>query len=297
MIASLVLVADIGKSTTRLAMYNENSTGDLVEGPGIDGLAMAGGAVAAAERIDTLAARLGHLAPRAISVGVAGALAAPAAAMDLAHLLARRWSTTATVTSDVMTAHIGALDGGAGTLLVAGTGAVALGMQANGTMRKADGKGPELGDSGSGYWIGRVGLRAALREGANTSLIESAAQLLQNMEPARWLALQERQVAAVAKFAPIVLDAAQAGDATALSICDEAIDELTKTTRLASSPGDTVAVLGGLASHSWFQGRLIDSISAFDLQPISPVGSAMYGAELAARRVDLPHERFIHRVI
>ncbi|WP_275092119.1 BadF/BadG/BcrA/BcrD ATPase family protein, partial [Microbacterium sp. K36] len=62
----------------------------------------------------------------------------------------------------MVTAHAGALDGAAGVLLIAGTGAVALGVDPSGA-RLVDGWGPELGDFGSGSWLGREALRAVLR--------------------------------------------------------------------------------------------------------------------------------------
>ena len=56
-----------------------------------------------------------------------------------------------------------AFRGGAGVLVVAGTGSHVTGRCANGTMLGAGGWGPVLGDEGSGTWIGLEAIRASLR--------------------------------------------------------------------------------------------------------------------------------------
>ena len=67
------------------------------------------------------------------------------------------------VSNDAVTAHLGALGGEPGAVIVAGTGAIALAASPAGWAR-ADGWGPMLGDDGGGYWIGRRALAMALRE-------------------------------------------------------------------------------------------------------------------------------------
>ncbi|MFJ6997920.1 BadF/BadG/BcrA/BcrD ATPase family protein, partial [Streptomyces sp. NPDC003090] len=64
--------------------------------------------------------------------------------------------------SDAVTAYAGALGTVPGTVVAAGTGLVALGTDLV-RWRRADGWGHLLGDCGSGAWIGRAGLEAALR--------------------------------------------------------------------------------------------------------------------------------------
>ena len=65
------------------------------------------------------------------------------------------------VVSDSEVALAGALSGRPGVVLIVGTGAVAVGRDLQGNIRRTDGWGWLLGDAGSGYAIGRAALRAA----------------------------------------------------------------------------------------------------------------------------------------
>ncbi|OXY93528.1 N-acetylglucosamine kinase [Streptomyces diastatochromogenes] len=64
--------------------------------------------------------------------------------------------------ADAVTAYVGALGPRPGAVVAAGTGLIAIGTDLTG-WRRADGWGHLLGDCGSGAWIGRAGLEAALR--------------------------------------------------------------------------------------------------------------------------------------
>ncbi|MDF4252045.1 BadF/BadG/BcrA/BcrD ATPase family protein [Streptomyces sp. WMMB303] len=64
--------------------------------------------------------------------------------------------------ADAVTGYAGALGERPGAVVAAGTGMIAMGTDLT-TWRRADGWGHLLGDCGSGAWIGRAGLEAALR--------------------------------------------------------------------------------------------------------------------------------------
>lgn len=65
--------------------------------------------------------------------------------------------------NDVVGAWAGATEGNPGLVVIAGTGSTALGMNTHGDLWRTDGWDYILGDSGSGYWIGREGIRTAMK--------------------------------------------------------------------------------------------------------------------------------------
>lgn len=65
--------------------------------------------------------------------------------------------------NDVVGAWAGATEAKPGLVVIAGTGATALGMNSRGDLWRTDGWDYLLGDDGSGYDIGRAGIRAAMR--------------------------------------------------------------------------------------------------------------------------------------
>lgn len=67
------------------------------------------------------------------------------------------------IENDVVGAWAGATEAQAGIVVIAGTGATGLGMNAAGQLWRTDGWDYILGDSGSGYAIGLAAIRAAMR--------------------------------------------------------------------------------------------------------------------------------------
>lgn len=322
-----VLVVDLGKSRCRAVVIASDAAGEVTrravhDGVGAPGLAAEGGVAAALEAILPAAAALrGSIG--SVAVGAAGAWAAPTAASELATALSAALDAPAVVTSDVVSAHAGALGGGAGVLLIAGTGAVALGIRARAAEDESstahdsnadhdsdsrmdaeavlvDGWGPELGDLGSGSWLGREALRSVLRASVGlapaTVLTDALAETVG--EPARiqaWISEGGPLPRRLASLAPVVLDAAEADDAVAAMIAADAVRLLVASAVAASSSGDEVAVHGGLAGHDWFRTTLGTALRRVGRVAIAPAGDALDGAWMLARRTDLLHERFVHR--
>lgn len=287
---------DLGKSRCRVAVISADER-RVFSDAGAPGLATAEGVALAVAAILPLLAKAGRV--DSIGVGAAGAWAAPDAAAALAGLLADATEVRVAVTSDVVTAHAGALEGAPGTLLIAGTGAVALGVDAAG-VRLVDGWGPDLGDLGSGSWIGREGARATLRArdalGPATALSDAvSAHVDPHPDPITWLAADIPTARQLATLAPLVLDAAAEGDAVAADIVAEAVRLLAASAVAASYRAFAVAVHGGLTDHSWFRAELERAITTADRTIVAAVGDAFDGAALLARRTDMPHERFVHR--
>ena len=295
MSAKTTASVDLGKSRCRVVIAGD---GERVAraGVGAPGLAAAGGVESALEAILPL---LESDRLDLIGVGAAGAWLAPHAAQELSSRLAAASGAAVAVASDVVTAHAGALAGAGGVLLIAGTGAAALGVDADGA-RLVDGWGPELGDFGSGSWLGREALRAVLRAddalGARTALTAAIAQPVGAPSDIQaWLAQREPLPRRLATLAPLVLDAAADGDAVAGEIVAEGIRLLTATAVAASTRTADVVIHGGLTDHAWFRASLTSSLQTAGRTIVPASGDALDGALLLARRTDLPHERFVHR--
>lgn len=305
------LCVDLGKSICRVALLDDERALAHREAAGLPGVAAPGSAAAISSLVHELAAPMltGQDAPTSACVGAAGALTDSESAAALALALRDALSVPVAVTSDVITAHVGALGGGPGVTLIAGTGAVALGFDDGGHCRVVDGWGPCVGDLGSGSWIGREGVRAALLASAGlereTALTDTVESFTEGLDPVRWTASSENPTRDLARFAPLVLDLAAREDPVAIGIATRAAELLAATARAAagadrsessSDPrGASVAVVGGLTGHTWFRARVLRAIEGAGLRPVAARGDALEGSRLLARRRDLPHERHVHR--
>jgi len=289
------VAVDLGK--TRCRVIVDRGERIVRSGLGSPGLATPGGVE------DATAAILPLLdldpGPDLLGVGAAGAWAAPEAARALAYALASSTKARTVVASDVVTAHAGALGGAPGVLLIAGTGAAALGADADG-IRLVDGWGPDIGDFGSGSWLGREAARAVQRAavglGPATSLTDAvAASILPAGDVISWIGEGGSIARRLGTLAPLVLDAAAAGDRVAGDIAAEAVRLLTASAVAASTRTRDVVLHGGLTDHAWFRTELTSSLHAAGRAIAPASGDALDGALLLARRTDLPHERFVHR--
>ena len=110
-----------------------------------------------------------------------------------------------------------------------------------------------IGDEGSGYWIGRHGLNAALRgleeRGPKTELSQSALSLFKvdQFNLADHIHQLPNAVTQIASFAPYVITAAEASDQVAISITNSAADEIVNVIKVAIKRAGikTVSLVGG----------------------------------------------------
>ncbi|HEX6073944.1 MAG TPA: BadF/BadG/BcrA/BcrD ATPase family protein [Micromonosporaceae bacterium] len=125
-----------------------------------------------------------------------------------------------------------------GTLLLAGTGAIAARIRDRQLGRICDGHGWLLGDLGSGFWLGREAVRATLAHlDGWTGLSALARRLLDDLlgtvpPPGRESvtavvnAVRRDPPVALARFAPLVCQAAADGDGVARDIVERAAGHL-----------------------------------------------------------------------
>jgi N-acetylglucosamine kinase-like BadF-type ATPase len=235
----------------------------------------------------------------AIGLGMAG-VARPRDYQVVRALLAEVAPTTClALTHDAEAALVGGAGRRYGVALIAGTGAIAYGVNARGQTRRADGWGYLLGDEGSGYWIGREALRATARacDGRDPpTRLQSAilAELGLNAcgELVHWAYETGLDVPQIAALVPPVLAAAQQDDAVALGILQQA-GALLGSTLCAVILGLEMAtetfqvvLLGGVLSASALVRETVAAAvktCAPHAALIQPKNDAAFGAALLAR--------------
>jgi glucosamine kinase len=253
---SALLAVDGGQSGLRMALVEG---GRAVRTAGAAGFSHGSGddALAIATALSEARAALALDAPVArVCLGLTGAPADPELRGRLAAIVSSRLDGAAVALGpDMVTAHAGALAGAPGVVVAAGTGAVVLGLGADGRAHRADGLGHLLGDDGSGFAIGRDGLRAALRaregRGPVTALLDAAEAFFGGLGGiAQRIYTSPAPVRDLAAFAPEVARVARAGDAVARAIWDDAARALVTTAASVLARTDASAL-----SHA---GRLFD---------------------------------------
>ncbi|MEU1043793.1 BadF/BadG/BcrA/BcrD ATPase family protein [Streptomyces sp. NPDC005897] len=189
-----------------------------------------------------------------VVLGAAGlATLGDALRAELPGALARELGVrTVALAADAVTAYVGALGPRAGAVVAAGTGLIAVGTDLS-RWRRADGWGHLLGDCGSGAWIGRAGLEAALRahDGREGGSVPLLARAEERFGPAAGLPGQvyprSDRPAVLASFAPEVA-ACAATDVVAAEILRAAARHMADSAAaVCPAEGEPlVAVTGGV---------------------------------------------------
>jgi N-acetylglucosamine kinase-like BadF-type ATPase len=137
------------------------------------------------------------------------------------------------VTHDARIALSGAMSGGPGMIVIAGTGSIAYGESASGETSRAGGWGYIYGDEGGGFDIARQAVRATLRDhegwGAHTALTPALLESTETADPHQMmhrLYTPEWPRARVATLARVVDRIAEAGDPVATDILNAAAQHL-----------------------------------------------------------------------
>lgn len=194
-----------------------------------------------------------------------------------------------------------------GTLILAGTGALAAGFTGRRRMHTVDGHGWLLGDLGSGFWIGREAVRVALttfdrleRPGPLVRAVLTELVAVAENESPGWerlgddptgyrdvasslvMCVHARPPVALAALAPLVTAAFDA-DPQAAGIVRQAAEHLFTAALTVRTPGaDTPIVLAGslLTSDTPLRGSLQPQLA--ERWPAAPVTQARDGASGAA---------------
>lgn len=207
-----------------------------------------------------------------VCAGVAGA-GRPDEQQALADRLRRTLgddarSVSVEVVHDACIALDAAFGAESGLVVIAGTGSVVLARTRAGATHRVGGWGHLLGDPGSGYALGRAGLRAvaaAFDGGADTSLrlrlaeeygVDERAALIHGVYQGR-PPLQD--------VAPLVIEAAADGDAVATDILTSQVGELARQVEWLLGETDDVAPriapLGGMLQNEHYAAALCRALA------------------------------------
>ena len=156
------------------------------------------------------------------------------------------------VDNDAYAACVGAFGGGDGGIVIAGTGSIGFAL-VDGTRHMVGGWGFQLGDHGSGAWVGHHAVRrAALAiDGLlqPTRLItEVLARSGENrLDLSRWS--EQAKPKDYAQFAPLVFECAAQGDVQAMMIVIEGAAAISNIGRALLARGARhICLLGGLST-------------------------------------------------
>ena len=201
-----------------------------------------------------------------------------------------------TIETDARIALEGAFAGGAGVVVIAGTGSIVIGKTPSGEIKRVGGWGRTLGDEGSGYYLGLQAIRALTMEfdgrGSAGSLRKTLASRFDWTTREAVIASVYRGNLDIPSIAPLVLDAATAGDPVGLGILREAASLLAAqvgvTVRQLGLAGNSgVVFIGGLIDHDTLYARLlreaiVASCPQAEVRP--PLHPPAHGAVLMARQ-------------
>jgi len=210
----------------------------------------------------------------------------------------RPYSPRIGISNDVMIAHAGGLEGAYGMVLISGTGAVSLGVDARQTLR-VGGISYQEGDEGSGYYCGHMALKAlakaedgriepspmttALKKDLEIRTLFDLATLFNNMHTNR----QE-----TARFALYVTKYAALNDPHALKIVRDAVSHLVELIKPLHQRLDLaqkkLALVGSLAQEETiFRPKLIKAFHQLDpsIEVFNAKKSPAIGACILAKKL------------
>ena len=172
--------------------------------------------------------------------------------------------------------------------MAAGTGVVTLAVGPE-SVARVDGWGHIMGDAGSGYWIGREALDAAMRHydgrGQATALTDAVKQRWPILSDA-YIDLQSSpdRVRIVASFAAVVAELADSGDAVAQHISDRAAEQLAASAltslRVVAARDHTlgpVCAIGGVFRSSRLSDTFRRALEREGSTVVQPFGDGLDG--------------------
>lgn len=201
-----------------------------------------------------------------------------------------------TITGDQETALYGAQNAMQGIILIAGTGSICFGVNAEGEKHRTGGFGHLIDDEGSGYSIGRELLSilvqvedGRLSDSIIPKMIYEQLELSTVQEIIGFVYSKQTTKKDIAKLAPIMTIACEEGDPYALELAQRSADHLYKLIvpvveklQLHDTP---LAIAGSVLQKSVFVREALErklSEQYGRIKLILPIHDAAYGAVLLA---------------
>ncbi|MFJ6199411.1 N-acetylglucosamine kinase [Micromonospora sp. NPDC092111] len=309
---TVVVGLDVGGTSTRATALT--LTGErLGTGRGGGGNPTSHGAERAATELRTaLRGALRDVDPARVRAGTIGLAGAARLLADPAGRTAfdRAWADAGlrcpyAVHGDALVAYASGTAAEDGTVLIAGTGAIAARVHDLRLDRVADGHGWLLGDAGSGFWLGREAVRTLLAD-LDTAAAPGPlgrrllAELLGSAEvaprprdtvDALVQAVTRRPPVELARLAPMVVTAAVEGEPVATALIAEAAAHLVASaSRIRPAGASAPLVLGGgLLTGDTPLARAVraEAVRRWPDAPVRSAGDGAAGAAWLAAR-DLP---------
>ena len=202
------------------------------------------------------------------------------------------------VESDARIALEGAFSGKTGSILIAGTGSIMFGKDEAGEIHRVGGFGRFIGDEGSGYRIGRIGLNAVARffdgRAKSTKIADLIEQEFSISSSEELITEVYRNNFNIAAVAPLVFDAAESGDKIAQRILEDEANELmlhiSAMKLKLNVPLLKVSLIGSLLTTANYFSYLFNEmvIRKFnDVKIIEAEHSPEFGAALMAKQLTL----------
>ncbi|MFG6191000.1 N-acetylglucosamine kinase [Nonomuraea sp. JJY05] len=301
----LVLGVDAGGTSSRAALFTvDGAPVGRGHAPGANpvtlGMERARAHLTAAVQ-EAASASLRHVS--AVVVGLAGNPGAcRALAERVLHPLLPQ-GPPVRVVGDTVTAFAAGTAAPSGTVLISGTGAIAAKITGHEQTATADGYGWLLGDEGSAFWLGHAAARAAIRALAEGHAAPPSSPAVPVRAPRGLLAelvvrkllpegmggdpvarlaaaVHARPPLALAELAPLVGQAAEAGDPAARALVAEAAARLASTAAQMHEPGLPIVLAGGVLTSEGPVQRAVHDLLADAVTAGDPAGAAAW---LAAR--------------
>ncbi len=194
-----------------------------------------------------------------ICVGITGA-ARPQISDAIRRIVAEVADVETRVVADIVIALHAAFDDAEGIVVIAGTGSIAYGRNQQGQTARAGGWGYAISDEGSGHWIGRTAISAALRahdEGESSRVFHLVCKAW-GLDSIDDLVRAANAVPPpdFATLVPAILEGADSGDALARTVLTQAGTELATLAKMvmgrifSQRANVPVAMSGGIFRNS-----------------------------------------------